>query len=363
MHTPLPPSAGQTNVIKSQRCWPALWGHVYTSVMYQFLSAILLKLTLQREYISFKDISISTKTELLPSFSCFSNQIWNDICTFICKWSDRRIYVSRHHHHICLGCCCHDVGVGLCVRCWCCFARRYGQSLLCSRKNHAVAEQTTCFSVTVDGLLFSVLSASSSIDSAQPHFYDSGLDVVIYVRFVCVLQVTEKTLWNAARASGLKRICRHLIRIAFHLLFCCPDFLKLMLIWKQSGYAKKPLISHSLDSPGLSLFEHQLDVPEQVQSRWTTRKLQDSKGSTANALVPDSTEHPRHPSLDRSKPSQSILGGVCFKWYLHKCLDSRIPSRILLCNEKVKVAHFMISVYVISSWLQTPLTKISLESH
>lgn len=39
-------------------------------------------------------------------------------------------------------------------------------ALLCSWKNHAVAEQTTYFSVTVAGLLFSVLSASSSVDSA-----------------------------------------------------------------------------------------------------------------------------------------------------------------------------------------------------
>ena len=73
---------------------------------------------------------------------------------------------------------------------------------------------------------------------------------------LCVaLPATQKTLWKpiwAARAPGLRHICRNTIWIRFQttstggldpvrknfgVFFCCPDFLK--SIWIQSGYAQK----------------------------------------------------------------------------------------------------------------------------
>ncbi len=102
-------------------------------------------------------------------------------------------------------------------------------------------------------------SASSSMDSAQSLWCTS-----VTLDFTSSLWVTQKTLWNqiwAARAPDRDASVEiqseshfkappivawiRSAKIAFHVVCCCPDYLK--SIWTQSGHAKKQIWAGSLN--------------------------------------------------------------------------------------------------------------------
>ncbi len=151
------------------------------------------------------------------------------------KWSDQ-ICVSRHQQPICMGCCGNDIAY---VR-W-----RLGFPTQKHQKKRSIispSKQSRCQVVVVLCIV---------LHTAQPHWCTSvTLDLT---SSLCVaLRMMQKILWNqiwVARASRLRCICKNphfkpppnvawirFAKIAFHEVFCCPDFLK--SIWIQSRYAK-----------------------------------------------------------------------------------------------------------------------------
>lgn len=157
--------------------------------------------------------------------------------------------VFRHHQLIAIVCCGRVAGASNYVHWWRCFKTRKNQKRRSS--SHTLQTVTVQKSSVAPHLLSNATKILLSRYDELPSFR------IWCCRSVFSMQVTQKTfldlIW-AARASGLKHICRNPIGIAFQTtskcswgqicktciscgLFCCPQFQKSIQI--QCGYAKK----------------------------------------------------------------------------------------------------------------------------